>query len=158
MEEGVLESYHGHMMSSEKSLLSKIYGVYSIRIEHMQELTCFIMDNLLGADFMHIERIYDLKGSTVGRSVNLTQEQKDGISGLKVLKDLNFIELNETFNVVRDEKKEFLNVLQRDSEFLARNSLMDYSLLFIKARKPKNKESLLVMPAMIHVSQADGTS
>ena len=116
------------------------------------------MDNLLGADFMHIERIYDLKGSTVGRSVNLTQEQKEGISGLKVLKDLNFIELNETFNVVRDEKKEFLNVLQRDSEFLARNSLMDYSLLFIKARKPKNKESLLVMPAMIHVSQADGTS
>lgn len=59
----------------------------------MQEITCFIMDNLLGCDFINITRIYDLKGSTVGRSVKLSQAQvESGNSGLKVLKDLNYIE------------------------------------------------------------------
>ena len=38
----------------------------------MQDITCYIMDNLLGKDFNNILRIYDLKGSTKGRSVTLT--------------------------------------------------------------------------------------
>jgi len=83
------------MMDQDQSLLSKFYGVYTIRADNMQEITCYIMDNLLGSDFMNIQRIYDLKGSTVGRIVKLTDEQKQSNSGLKVLKDLNFIELNE---------------------------------------------------------------
>jgi hypothetical protein len=33
------------------------------------------MDNLLGADYINIERIYDLKGSTFGRKVDLTEEE-----------------------------------------------------------------------------------
>ena len=57
----------------------------------MTEITCFIMDNLLGKDFININRIYDLKGSTKGRLVNLTQEEIDKSTGLNVLKDLNFI-------------------------------------------------------------------
>lgn len=57
----------------------------------MNEITCFIMDNLLGKDFISIERIYDLKGSTKGRIVNISEEEINGSSGLKVLKDLNFI-------------------------------------------------------------------
>ena len=63
------------MMNSEDTFLSKFYGVYTIRVENMQEITCFIMDNLLGEDFMKIERIYDLKGSTVGRIVKLKEHQ-----------------------------------------------------------------------------------
>ena len=69
---GLLEPYFNHMIRNEKSLLSRFYGVYSIRSGSMQEITCFITDNLLGSDFMNIERIYDLKGSTVGRIVKLT--------------------------------------------------------------------------------------
>ncbi len=87
---GILYSYYNYMTSANQSLLSKIYGVYSIRADNMQEITCFIMDNLLGSDFMHIERIYDLKGSTVGRIVKLTEKENEHSSGLKVLKDLNF--------------------------------------------------------------------
>lgn len=51
------------------------------------------MDNLLGQDFINIERIYDLKGSTKGRIVKLTQEEEEKSSGLKVLKDLNFLKI-----------------------------------------------------------------
>ncbi len=88
-------------MNSESTLLSKFYGIYTIRTENMQDLTCFIMDNLLGSDFMNIERIYDLKGSTVGRIVKLKPEQKEK-SGLKVLKDLNFCDVKENMNIEED--------------------------------------------------------
>ena len=61
----------------------------------MQEITCFIMDNLLGQDFINIERIYDLKGSTKGRIVKLSDTEEKEQSGLKVLKDLNFLKIGE---------------------------------------------------------------
>jgi hypothetical protein len=48
--------------------------MYTIRAENMQEITCYIMNNLIGSDFMNIERIYDLKGSTVGRLVKLKDD------------------------------------------------------------------------------------
>ncbi len=56
-------------MNNEKTLLSKYYGVFTIKIEHMDDINCFIMDNLLGRDFNNIIRIFDLKGSTKGRRV-----------------------------------------------------------------------------------------
>jgi hypothetical protein len=62
-------------MNNKETLLSKFYGVYSIKVNNMQDLTCFIMDNLLGKDFINIERIYDLKGSTKGRIVKLKEEE-----------------------------------------------------------------------------------
>ena len=107
------------MMNVEQSFLSRFYGVYTIRSDNMEEITCFIMDNLLGSDFMNIQRIYDLKGSTVGRIVPLTIEQKAVSSGLKVLKDLNFCELNECLQVNPKVKKSVLEVIKSDSEFLA---------------------------------------
>jgi hypothetical protein len=99
LDQGVLESYYRHLTSHDESLLSRYFGVYTIRIPYMAEITCFIMDNLLGQDFLDIERIYDLKGSTKGRRAKLTKEEMDNPTGLRVLKDLNFIELDETLQV-----------------------------------------------------------
>jgi hypothetical protein len=60
-------------MSHEESLLSKFYGVFTIRLENMDDIHCFIMENLLGRDFNNIVRIYDLKGSRKGRKVALSK-------------------------------------------------------------------------------------
>jgi 1-phosphatidylinositol-4-phosphate 5-kinase len=91
LEGGILESYYTHVMANPDTLLSKYYGVFEIKISNMEDITCFVMDNLLGKDFHNIERIYDLKGSTLGRKVELNDEEIVKSSGLKVLKDLNFI-------------------------------------------------------------------
>jgi hypothetical protein len=40
----------------------------------MGEVTCCIMNNLIGMDFLNITRIYDLKGSLLKRKVKLTHE------------------------------------------------------------------------------------
>jgi hypothetical protein len=106
------------MTDSDDTLLSKFYGIYTISMENMQDITCFIMDNLLGEDFMNIERIYDLKGSTVGRIVKLKKDQQER-SGLKVLKDLNFCELKEKMNVDSEVKRKVIEVMGKDSQFLA---------------------------------------
>ena len=65
----------------------------------MEKVTFVIMDNLIGQDFMNIKRIYDLKGSTLGRRTKLTEKEKKEETGLKVLKDLDFLEIQEKFNV-----------------------------------------------------------
>jgi hypothetical protein len=66
----------------------------------MADINCFIMDNLLGKDFGNIIRIYDLKGSTKGRFVQLSEEEENSEStGLQVLKDLNFINFKEELQV-----------------------------------------------------------
>jgi hypothetical protein len=143
------------MTDSEDTLLSKFYGIYTISMENMQDITCFIMDNLLGEDFMNIERIYDLKGSTVGRIVKLKKDQQER-SGLKVLKDLNFCELKERMDVGAEVKERLIQVMERDSQFLASQGLMDYSVLFIKRAK-KSAKDISVMPAMVCVNDKDGT-
>ena len=75
LEGGILGNYHRYMMTQDESLLSKFYGVFTIRIENMEDINCFIMDNLLGRDFNNILRIYDLKGSRKGRKVPLSKKQ-----------------------------------------------------------------------------------
>jgi hypothetical protein len=79
VDQGMLRNYHEHLSEHPESALSKIYGVFTIRVPAMEEVTCFIMDNLLGKDFMSIERIYDIKGSTKGRFAKLIAAEESGI-------------------------------------------------------------------------------
>lgn len=103
----------------------------------MSEINCYIMENLLGKDFPFIERIYDLKGSTKGRRAKITQEQLKAPTGLKVLKDLNYIEIGERVMVEDDEKERLHKTIESDARFIAENNLMDYSLLLIKIKVEK---------------------
>lgn len=38
----------------------------------MGDITCYIMNNLVGMDFIDTVRMYDLKGSKYGRNVKLS--------------------------------------------------------------------------------------
>ncbi|CDW79635.1 phosphatidylinositol phosphate kinase pipk5 [Stylonychia lemnae] len=159
LEKGILENYYQHMMKTKNSLLSKFYGVYTIRVKYMQEVTCFIMDNLLGQDFINIQRIYDLKGSTKGRIVKLTEEEDESQSGLKVLKDLNYLRINEKINVAQSIKRKLLQSIQEDLSFLRNNRLMDYSLLLIKVKNTKQpNDKIKRMPALIYIKQKNGNN
>ena len=46
---------------------------------------------MIGEDFQLVKNCYDLKGSTYGRITEVSEEEKMNGSGVKVLKDLNFI-------------------------------------------------------------------
>lgn len=76
------------------------------------------MDNLFGKDYMNIERIYDIKGSKVGRRTKLTTEELAGNqhTGLKVLKDLNYLDFEEGLHIT--EKTKLHEVIESDARFL----------------------------------------
>mmetsp|Transcript_33233 Transcript_33233/g.23969 ORF Transcript_33233/g.23969 Transcript_33233/m.23969 type:complete len:153 (-) Transcript_33233:815-1273(-) len=100
-ESGILGDYYQHMMQhSDKSLLSKIFGLFRFQDKMTDEPISFmIMDSLIGHEYARITRLYDLKGSTFKRVTELTEEEQkeSASSGLKTLKDLNFngININE---------------------------------------------------------------
>lgn len=48
MEHGILENYYYYIKDHEHTYLSKFYGIYTIRIKFMADITCCIMDNLVG--------------------------------------------------------------------------------------------------------------
>jgi hypothetical protein len=63
--DSLITKYHEYMMRGEDTLLSRIYGVYKMKLSMMDEPICFlIMDSLINYDYQDIERLYDLKGST----------------------------------------------------------------------------------------------
>lgn len=90
----------------------------------------------------------------MGREVKLEEEEMTTKTGLKVLKDKNFLALGEKLNIYKHLKKEVLEILEKDAVFLATNKLMDYSLLFIKVLIPKEKgPALRRMPALIFMKE-----
>jgi len=86
---------------------------------------------------MNIERIYDLKGSKKGRIVSLTSDEQLTKSGLKVLKDLNLLQIKEHIQISKNRKEKMLDIIFNDTLFLRQNRLMDYSLLLIKCKTSK---------------------
>lgn len=130
----LLANYAKHMRGHPDSTLSRFYGVYTFKLGEMDDIHCFITNNLIGKEFPNVERIYDLKGSTAKRRTKLTAKQNevDGVSGMKVLKDLNFQDVHQKLKINQDEKTELLDRINVDSKFLAENNLMDYSVLFIQ--------------------------
>lgn len=83
---GFLQKYCQYLKKNPNSLLSRIYGVYKIKIENMSSISVMIMENIMGVHPENVSKIYDLKGSTFQRIVNNPSSQ------LSVLKDLNFID------------------------------------------------------------------
>lgn len=67
-----------------------------------------------------------------------------GKNFLKVLKDVNFYEINREskYHIVRlpNKNKNYLNkILKEDSKFLASQGIMDYSLLLVTERLPQKR-------------------
>ena len=68
----ILPDYELHLKENPDSIISRLYGVYTIRMEKIATVHLMLMSNTLkfrNAD--KIERIFDLKGSTVSREVKI---------------------------------------------------------------------------------------
>ena len=86
----MLPDYELHLTENPESIISRIYGVYTIRMQKIATVHLMLMANTLrfrNADF--IERVFDLKGSTVSREVKITHNTKNTAT----LKDTNFIKI-----------------------------------------------------------------
>eukprot|EP01130_Rhizamoeba_saxonica_P010717 TRINITY_DN4416_c0_g1_i3.p1 TRINITY_DN4416_c0_g1~~TRINITY_DN4416_c0_g1_i3.p1 ORF type:complete len:729 (-),score=110.22 TRINITY_DN4416_c0_g1_i3:170-2356(-) len=118
----ILENYYDFLLCNKDTLLTRIYGFYKIEFGSMS-IPFVVMENIIVTE-QPIHELYDLKGSTVNRSVD-EEEIKPGIA----MKDNNFAENNRTIGVGRRKKQKLITQIITDVTFLSSLRICDYSLL-----------------------------
>jgi len=89
------------------------------------------MENAFPPD-IKIDEKYDLKGSTVGRHASEAEKANEDV----ILKDLD---ISRVLLIGSENKKKFMEQMEKDTKFLADNNTMDYSFLIGVARNYKTK-------------------
>lgn len=84
---GMLPSYLDHFRNNPKSLLARIYGVFTVKMEGVVPVHILLMSNAAQCGKM-VEKVFDLKGSEINRNV-----KEEEINSTSTLKDLNLINL-----------------------------------------------------------------
>lgn len=121
--QAILPQYVNHVQTNPDTLIAPICGMYYVKAPHLGERysTYFIVMKSVyaSAKAVPIHRLYDLKGSTLGR-VAKKEEQ--------IMKDKDFIQREEVIQL-GEYRPAFLKQLARDVTFLREMNLMDYSLI-----------------------------
>eukprot|EP00471_Norrisiella_sphaerica_P014487 CAMPEP_0184503756 /NCGR_PEP_ID=MMETSP0113_2-20130426/52077_1 /TAXON_ID=91329 /ORGANISM="Norrisiella sphaerica, Strain BC52" /LENGTH=644 /DNA_ID=CAMNT_0026893307 /DNA_START=184 /DNA_END=2118 /DNA_ORIENTATION=+ len=132
--QNMLKKYHSHLCENPNSLLSRIYGLYSIDFEGVifgRKRFFFIVMQSLFNTSTYIHTIFDLKGSQIGRSASSkdferkTTDQNTSI----VLKDLDARECSLRIDVGPKRATQLVQQLQQDAKLLKQLDIIDYSLL-----------------------------
>jgi hypothetical protein len=84
-----LPDYYRHLSRNGKSVLSRIYGVYTIKMTHLEPVNIVLMQNTMRINNdSNVQFVFDLKGSTFKRFTKVDKFSSSTI----VLKDLNFLQ------------------------------------------------------------------
>ena len=126
----MLDQYIDHIVKSDnKSLLVRIYGLFSIQSSYFSNMDLILMENInFKFNPINIKLFsFDLKGSVQGR--------RDQIKKGSVLKCLNFMDINSSDKrLVRMDVTQIepmYSLVEADAEFLKSVNVMDYSLLLV---------------------------
>jgi hypothetical protein len=122
----ILPYYYQHLRHNPNTLISRFYGVFSMKHEGVGGVTRFFVMNSVFYSQVYYDPMekFDLKGSTFGRSVPDDMKAK-----VSTLKDLDLLNAKRKIYLPESVLIKLLEQLQRDSEFLADHDVMDYSLL-----------------------------
>ena len=123
----MLRSYIDHHLQYPDSLISKVFGVFTVKRAGMAPVVLCLMENTVQLKSAKMLRYkFDLKGSTLGRRT------KGVVTSRTDRKDLDFVELKKkepqklSFAEIN---KHMLMILKRDVQYLQSMGLIDYSLL-----------------------------
>ena len=122
-----LNEYVNYVTRNTSSLLCRIYGMYTIKVQE-REILVIVMRNVIGEFKNNIIAKYDLKGSSANRISNFDMDKSD----VSTMKDLNFNQFEYGIMISRDNIRRFRKLTRYDSYFLSRMELMDYSLFLVK--------------------------
>lgn len=111
----ILPQYYHHLKTygTHKTLLMKILACYRFQNQY-----CIVLANMLPLD-EPLSSVYDLKGSSIGRS------NPNGF----VKKDNDFPQFQKHLWVTNQNKDEVMEQIRVDVAFLQEHQLLDYSLL-----------------------------
>ncbi|KAJ8442228.1 hypothetical protein Cgig2_005168 [Carnegiea gigantea] len=118
----MLPKYYEHVSKYKNTLVTKFFGVHCVKPIGGQKTRFIVMGNLFHSEY-RIHKIFDLKGSSHGRSIDKPEGEIDETTTLKDL-DLNFV-----FRLQQSWFLELMRQVDKDCEFLETEKIMDYSLL-----------------------------
>ena len=125
----ILPSMHDHFVRNPSSIISRIYGVYTVKMKSYRPVHLILQQNTLRFDNNNdVSRVYDLKGSLFSRLVKSHRIT----ASTTTLKDQNFINNQLHFAEVdlsAEDCHRINDVIRKDSDFLASMNIMDYSIL-----------------------------
>uniref|UniRef100_A0AAX7TS22 Phosphatidylinositol 5-phosphate 4-kinase type-2 gamma n=1 Tax=Astatotilapia calliptera TaxID=8154 RepID=A0AAX7TS22_ASTCA len=146
-----LSAYHQHIVTCHGStLLPQFLAMYRVTVES-EDTYLLVMRNMF-SHRLHVHRKYDLKGSLVSREASFKEKvrsdsgkvsllstrvpvtfvftgNKAHVKELPTYKDVDFMNNMQKVYVSDEEKEKIMDKLNRDTEFLVRMRIMDYSLL-----------------------------
>lgn len=123
------------MMKEERSILSRIYGVFKIELRDKGSINVIIQRNMNDLPLNTRILTFDFKGSTVDRQtiskhdVSLEKEQLINKYKNKVLKDIDLGIIGMKFELDSDDLQKISNIIDSDSSFLQNAEITDYSLV-----------------------------
>jgi len=115
----IFKNYEKHLKDNPKSLLARIYGIFTVRLEDIDPIHILLMENTMqyvSGNKISVNSTYDLKGSLVGR----LNKDKDA-SNTDILKDWNIIYKRKTHDILNFSKKQQETIkdqMKNDTKFL----------------------------------------
>ena len=126
---GFLTKYIQHIHDTQnKSLLCRLYGMFNIILAQGDEILIIVMRNVIGDLKDNTVVKFDLKGSTYNRKTDFDDNNFNN----KVMKDLNFNEIEKNIMIGKTNINQLRTIITQDSKFLCNSGLMDYSLFLVK--------------------------
>ena len=119
----ILPHYYKFVTENPHTLLCRIVGMHRVKMYHLRRQVRFVIMTSVFDTPEKIHKVYDLKGSLVGRQAS----EKDRANG-GVLKDMDLVNDSQKLHL-GSKKPAFMAQLKRDAMFLAQLNIMDYSLL-----------------------------
>jgi len=116
----ILPKYYQYLIQNPTTFIGHYYGIFQIKIPHLGKNVPFVVMKSVFDSENRIQKIWDLKGSKLGRRAK---------EGEAVFKDLDFLEQGAKFDVGPKKKSLIVEQLKKDASFLAELNMMDYSLL-----------------------------
>jgi Phosphatidylinositol-4-phosphate 5-Kinase len=133
MFEDMMLSYKDHIKNNPNTQISRIYGLFDFRFrESDKSIKLILMENLFTIDPEKILRKYDLKGSRYARRALKNKGGETYSLDLpikKVMKDLDFLELDKEIEISPDQRIELMRTLEVDVEYFRKNGIIDFSVV-----------------------------
>jgi len=119
----ILPHYYRYVTENPHTFLVRIYGMHRVKMYHLNRKVHFVIMGSVFDTPEPINKIYDLKGSVIGRTASAHDRAVGG-----VLKDNDLIDDGVKLKL-GSKRQLFLTQIEKDATFLSKLNIMDYSLL-----------------------------
>jgi len=122
----VKDAHNGFVRGFTETLLPRFLGLYKLNVgdKKSEPVRVLVMANVFGGA-MSIDRRYDLKGSTHGRKAS----RKEVAKRAPTFKDIDWVAVEPSLGLKAENRLMLIETIRLDLGFLAKQGLMDYSLL-----------------------------